>query len=1013
MRVSANAYVVSANIEAMSFNGSGNFTGTGNGSDNKVTGGEGNDVLDGKGGADTLTGDEGNDRFLFTRGQADDDTVTDFAGAGVAGGDKLVFSGYGNGTISRVGSTDYFVIKADAAHGGGSESIRLSGVTKLGAGDYEFDGVTAVNAAPTDVASTNLVVKENATSGTTIGILSAEDPDAGDTASFQLLDSSGGLFKLSGSELILAGGLNYNTSSKHVIKVQATDSAGNTYSKSLTVTVTQVKTDETFLGTNGDDSFAYSSLAGYKRVDGRSGSDSFTMQAATIAVSAKASDISLDIGANGSADFATANVEKLVLSGSQIAFTGSVAATSVVFGNITLNGTSADDTLDGKLAGVQLVIDGGEGDDVLSGSDLGDTLNGGAGSDKLYANGGADTLRGGNGSDTYYLDDEGQIVIENADEGRDRVIVRENYTLGDNIEDLTLAGTFGHEGTGNALDNQLVGSLGDDILDGKAGADTLTGEAGADTFVFSAGEADGDTITDFAGAGGDVLVFNGFGNGTITRIGTTDSYRITADAAHGGATETIRIVGVTDLSASNYQFVTSGSSNSAPTSIVASNLEIAENAAEGTIIGLLSTLDPDEGDTATFRLTSDAAGLFALNGNQLVIVGALDYESSHSHSIRVQATDSAGNTFTRWLTVAVTDVADDDTLRGSWGDDSFIYGEGLSYDRIDGRGGSDTLTMTVGTVFVSATNGDVAIDIDANGSVDFSTINVEHLVLSGTNVSFVDDLAPTDLMDGEITITGTGEDDVLDATQAGVRVVIEGGDGKDVIKGGDQADTLVGGTGSDKLYARAGADILVGGLGNDTFYLEDESQTVVEYAGGGTDRVVVKFDYTLAAFFENLTLAGAKGHAGTGNSLDNRMVGSGGDDVLDGKGGADVIIAGEGDDVLVGGQDDDMLTGGRGADTFRFTALDRAGLDTIRDFAHDVDHIELAKSAFTALSNGPLDSTAFHLGTAAITTEQHLIYDRGSGALYYDEDGAGGEAQVQIALLSTRPGLDAGDLFVI
>jgi len=322
--------------------------------------------------------------------------------------------------------------------------------------------------------------------------------------------------------------------------------------------------------------------------------------------------------------------------------------------------------------------------------------------------------------------------------------------------------------------------------------------------------------------------------------------------------------------------------------------------------------------------------------------------------------------------------------------------------------------MAVGTVSVSAIDGEVAIDIDQNGSVDLSTVNVEHLVLSGNNVSFFDDLTSTALMDSEITISGTGDGDTLNASRSGVRVVVDGGEGKDVIMGGRQADTLVGGGGSDKLYAKGGADIMLGGAGNDTYYLDDSSQSVIEYAGNGTDRIVVKFDYTLGDYFENLTLAGSKGHSGTGNGLKNKIVGSSGDHVLDGKGAADTILGGKGDDVLIGGSGADMLTGGAGADMFRFTMLDTAAnADTIRDFAHGVDRIEFAKSAFAALSGSAVDPAAFHLGTAAATADQHIIYDRATGSLYYDADGVGGQAQVQVALLSTRPVLDAGDLFVI
>jgi hypothetical protein len=107
--------------------------------------------------------------------------------------------------------------------------------------------------------------------------------------------------------------------------------------------------------------------------------------------------------------------------------------------------------------------------------------------------------------------------------------------------------------------------------DGGAGADILTGDGTAsltspktpnitiiatsgsaynDVFVFHAGEAQGDLVTDFYGAGryaGDRLEFDGYGAGTIAQVGSTDSYAITADAAHGGITETIRLAGVFDL----------------------------------------------------------------------------------------------------------------------------------------------------------------------------------------------------------------------------------------------------------------------------------------------------------------------------------------------------------------------------------------------------------------------------------------------------------------------------------
>jgi Ca2+-binding RTX toxin-like protein len=57
----------------------------------------------------------------------------------------------------------------------------------------------------------------------------------------------------------------------------------------------------------------------------------------------------------------------------------------------------------------------------------------------------------------------------------------------------------------------------------------------------------------------------------------------------------------------------------------------------------------------------------------------------------------------------------------------------------------------------------------------------------------------------------------------------------------------------------------------------------------------------------------------------------------------------------------------------------------------------------------------FQSGTAADDRGDRLIYDRVSGALYYDADGLGGAAQVQVATIGTRthPTLGAGDFLVI
>ncbi|WP_230401119.1 calcium-binding protein [Microcystis aeruginosa] len=93
-------------------------------------------------------------------------------------------------------------------------------------------------------------------------------------------------------------------------------------------------------------------------------------------------------------------------------------------------------------------------------------LNGGAG---------IDTLIGGLGNDTYQIDTTTDTITENANQGTDTVQSSVTYTLGNNLENLTLTGTTNINGTGNAANNILTGNSGNNILNGSDGNDTLIG----------------------------------------------------------------------------------------------------------------------------------------------------------------------------------------------------------------------------------------------------------------------------------------------------------------------------------------------------------------------------------------------------------------------------------------------------------------------------------------------------------------------------------------------------------
>jgi Ca2+-binding RTX toxin-like protein len=159
-----------------------------------------------------------------------------------------------------------------------------------------------------------------------------------------------------------------------------------------------------------------------------------------------------------------------------LAFTGS--------GDFTGTGNALDN-----------VITGDAGNDTLNGGDGSDTLIGGDGNDIL--NGGA-AMYGGPGDDVYMVDNVSDLVSENANAGVDTVYTTvASYVLGNNLENLIFTGSRNFHGTGNALDNVLMGGPGSDTLQGGLGRDFLTGGAGADYFVFEPSVTQGDVITDF------------------------------------------------------------------------------------------------------------------------------------------------------------------------------------------------------------------------------------------------------------------------------------------------------------------------------------------------------------------------------------------------------------------------------------------------------------------------------------------------------------------------------------
>ena len=216
--------------------------------------------------------------------------------------------------------------------------------------------------------------------------------------------------------------------------------------------------------------------------------------------------------------------------------------------NLTYTGNGSFQAMGNELNNI---IIGGGGKNRLVGGAGNDTLIGGAGKDVLDGGTGADRMVGGAGNDIYFVDNAGDVVVEESNGGTDVVYSSIHYVLLDGVENLTLSGLGALDGTGNALDNIIVGNAaanhlwggagndtldgddGDDVLVGGAGADTLTGGAGADRFVFQVGDLDADpgrsdTIADFSRAAGDKIDLSALATNPSTSKRTAFSFVGTA-----------------------------------------------------------------------------------------------------------------------------------------------------------------------------------------------------------------------------------------------------------------------------------------------------------------------------------------------------------------------------------------------------------------------------------------------------------------------------------------------------
>jgi Ca2+-binding RTX toxin-like protein len=550
------------------------------------------------------------------------------------------------------------------------------------------------------------------------------------------------------------------------------------------------------------------------------------------------------------------------------------------YGNDSIYGGDGDDRLFGQVGND--VLYGGEGADIIVGFtgynevkqtlSFGETDNnwlyggggndimiGGLGHDYLDGGAGADIMEGGKGDDIYVVNSVNDTILELLGEGYDMVVSSANYLLNVNIEELRLLEGYNIHGTGNALDNLIIGNSSDNILDGVTGADVMMGALGNDTYYV---DNAGDQTVELAGEGTDTVqsTISIVLDANIENLILLDFAKPEKGLVDGEGALVYGYPKANELDYMQGDAVPDFRGTCALTSIANLLTQADRPTTESEVVQRAiehgwAVIDPEL--PPYMRGGSNYADQQAL----------LDSYGVRNDLIVGYNEEGVANLVRsgRGVIIAVNAGA-------LWGDLAYADGGGVNHAvTVTGAVYSDVDGELLG--FYIADSGRSRVS-DMTRFVDIATFRLAAEVPNAYAIYTKEALK---LWDEEIDGTGNGLANVLI---------------------GNRADNVLTGLGgNDTLEGGEGDDTLIGGLGDDLYVVDGIGDIVLENANEGADLVQSSITHALGLNVENLALTAGTDIDGTGNALGNVMTGNSGANILAGLGGADALDGGGGIDT--------------------------------------------------------------------------------------------------------------------